>query len=115
MMGASTRNMDAMITSTGRTNGTWGEKKIRADAYGHSKRIKCVHENDVSGCNVLFKTDPVRPGKLWLFNLEVEESRHSDAIEEPGCEAGMKCRPIFYKHTQKDRQCMQQRPDLYLK
>lgn len=33
------------------------------------------------------ETDPVRPGKLWLFNLEVEESRHSHGIEEPGNEA----------------------------
>lgn len=104
MMGANTRNMDAMITSTGRTNGTWGEKKRRADAYSHSKRIKCVHDIDVSGGNV-FDTDPVRPGKLWLFNLEVEKSRHSDAVEKPGSEAGMKCRPIFYKHDQKVTQC----------
>lgn len=32
-------------------------------------------------------TDPVRPGKLWLFNLEVKKSRQSDAVEKPGSEA----------------------------
>lgn len=32
-------------------------------------------------------TDPVRPGKLRFFNLEVKKAIYSDGVEEPGGEA----------------------------
>lgn len=34
------------------------------------------------------ETNPVRPRKLWLLNLEVDKSRQSDGIEKPGSETG---------------------------
>lgn len=51
----------------------------------HVLKNKCVRDTKdaVNACD----TDPVGPGKLWFFNLEVEKSRHSDGVEKPGSEA----------------------------
>lgn len=55
---------------------------------------------DVSGGNAC-DTNPVRPGKLWLFNLEVEKTRNGDGIEKPGSEAANERETIFFSsiHT----------------
>lgn len=52
-------------------------------------------------------TDPVRPGKLWFFNLEVEKSRHSDGVEKPGSEAEHEIERNVEFCTRKDTKCME--------
>lgn len=81
MMGASTRNMAAMTTSMGSMIGTCGEKRRQTQTESHlvfkKMCVECMSE-----------TNPVRPRKLWLLNLEVDKSRQSDGIEKPGSETG---------------------------
>lgn len=82
MIGASTRNTAAMRTRMGRIIGTCGETDGSDETQSGVQNLSNHHKK-----KKICVTDAEWPVKLRLLDFEIDESRQSDGIKDPGCEA----------------------------